>query len=110
MKLQHRPHTHTIIRDFRNVSIENIHVRYQRLYADNPIDPQELPAEAVNTHSELPGQTAAHRFSELPARVMEPRELESPEVSPMPIQAEFAKDTTEGPTQGLGLDGAGGEK
>jgi hypothetical protein len=85
-------------------------VRCPKLDPDNLVDPQELAAEAVNRHSELPGQTAAHRFSELPARATDPQELESPEVSPMPIQAEFAKDTTEGRAQGPGLDGASGEK
>jgi hypothetical protein len=80
------------------------------LHADNPIDPQELPAEAVNRHSELPGQTAAHRVSELPAGAMEPGELESPEVSPMPTQTEFAKSSAGVPAQSFGLDGTGGGK
>ncbi|KAF1847962.1 uncharacterized protein K460DRAFT_414603 [Cucurbitaria berberidis CBS 394.84] len=69
--------------------------------------PQELPAESANNrYSELPAQTAAHRFSELPAGATEPRELESPEVTPRLAQTEFASDAAKRLAQGLGLTGA----
>jgi hypothetical protein len=67
--------------------------------------PQELPGKsAADRYSELPGQ---HRISELPAGATGPSELESPEVSPMPAQKPFPIDEAARPTQGLGLKDAG---
>jgi hypothetical protein len=67
--------------------------------------PQELPGKsAADRYSELPGQ---HRISELPAGATGPSELESPEVSPMPAQRPFPIDEATRPTQGLGLRDAG---
>jgi hypothetical protein len=60
------------------------------LPSDSGADPQELPAGPANNYSELPAETAAHRYSELPAEVPRPQELEALQVSPMPIQKNFA--------------------
>lgn len=87
------------------------HLHHQQC-SHSRIDAQELPAEpvdpsATNRYSELPGQTAAHRLSELPTGEAQAIELESPQVSPLPPQTEFASTTAEQPPQGLGLTGTG---
>ncbi|KAL6704517.1 hypothetical protein ACN47E_008146 [Coniothyrium glycines] len=71
--------------------------------------PQELPADseapgsARSRYSELQGSTIEHRISELYASGSEPRELESPSVSPRPVQSEFASDQAKQNARGVGL-------
>jgi hypothetical protein len=82
-------------------------------YASHASEPQELPAEvsSSNTHrySELPagasGGVDTRRFSELPADATgpAPSELESPQVSPRPLQAEFSNDMAKRTSRGQGL-------
>jgi hypothetical protein len=89
------------------------HQTYQ--YAHHASEPQELPADmsSSNTHrySELPAGVSdamdTRRFSELPAEATRvgPSELESPQVSPMPVQGEFSSDKAKrvSRAQGLGV-------
>lgn len=84
-------------------------------YASHASEPQELPAEvsSSNTHrySELPAGVSdamdTRRFSELPGNATRPAasELESPQISPMPLQAEFSNDMAKRASgaQGLGV-------
>ena len=84
-------------------------------YAQNAAEPQELPAEipapAEHRYSELPA-IASHgtdnrRYSELPAESTAGRaaELESPQISPRPLQSEFSNDMAKRASlaQGLGV-------
>ncbi|KAF2823582.1 hypothetical protein CC86DRAFT_409486 [Ophiobolus disseminans] len=69
-------------------------------YRSDAAGPQELPAElsspAQHRYSELPAESSssgAQRFSELPAGTDRmAAELESPQVSPRPLQSEFGSD------------------
>jgi hypothetical protein len=91
-------------------------------YAHDASEAQELPAEVsppVKHHySELPAGSSnvmdTQRFSELPAEVRaEPAsELESPQVSPRPLQAEFSNDMAKRVSggQGLGVTGEASRK
>ncbi|KAG9187784.1 hypothetical protein G6011_05655 [Alternaria panax] len=83
-------------------------------YASHASEPQELPAEvsSSNTHrySELPAGASdgidTRRFSELPANATgpaPPSELESPQVSPRPLQAGFSNDMAKRASRGPGL-------
>ncbi|KAL1796941.1 hypothetical protein ACET3X_005481 [Alternaria dauci] len=83
-------------------------------YASHASEPQELPAEvsSSNTHrySELPAGASndvdTRRFSELPADASgpaPPSELESPQVSPRPVQTGFSNDMAKRASQGRGL-------
>lgn len=82
-------------------------------YASHANEPQELPTGVASPtrhrYSELPVDASSgmdtRRFSELPAESMGPSELESPYVSPMPIQEEFSNDMAKRASraQGLGL-------
>jgi hypothetical protein len=80
----------------------------EQQWAHNQTSLQELSGEnqdptSGNRFSELQGQPAVHRLSELPAGATEPRELESPEVTPKPTQTEFAPNRARQPRQSLGL-------
>ncbi|CAN9312313.1 unnamed protein product [Alternaria alternata] len=79
-------------------------------YASHASEPQELPAEfpssSTQRYSELPAGADNRRFSELPAEATgpaPPSELESPQVSPRPVQAEFQNDMAKRASQGRGL-------
>lgn len=80
-------------------------------YANQAEGPQELPTEASssagNRTSELPADAGnPHRYSELPAgAALRPAELESPHVSPRPLQSEFSTDMAKrtDEIQGLGV-------
>ncbi|RAR05396.1 Poliovirus receptor-related protein 2 [Stemphylium lycopersici] len=81
-------------------------------YASHANEPQELPTEVAlrtrHQYSELPADASngmdTRRFSELPAESPGPSELESPYVSPMPIQEEFSKDMVKRASRTQGLD------
>lgn len=79
-------------------------------YASHASEPQELPAEvsSPNRYSELPAGASdvvdTRRFSELPAEARPgPSELESPQISPMPVQGEFSSDKTKRASRAQGL-------
>jgi hypothetical protein len=82
-------------------------------YAQNTVDPQELPAEmssSAHRYSELPADVTSgadtRRCSELPAQATRgASELESPQITPRPLQSEFSNDMAKraGPAQGLGV-------
>jgi hypothetical protein len=69
-------------------------------YAQNAAQPQELPAEIVSSaeqrYSELPANVSngvdTQRYSELPAESARAVELESPQITPRPLQSEFSND------------------
>ncbi|KAF1830159.1 hypothetical protein BDW02DRAFT_573300 [Decorospora gaudefroyi] len=112
---QSPPPTYSAPQDaYQTMSPSKGHPSYQQ-YAHNAIEPQELPADtaspAEHRYSELPanfsGVVNTRRFSELPpgARAERVSELESPEISPRPLQTEFLNDMAKraSPAQGLGL-------
>ncbi|KAF1947278.1 hypothetical protein EJ02DRAFT_417865 [Clathrospora elynae] len=99
---------------YRNGYPTKGHQSYEQ-YANNANDIQELAAEAVpgaeQRLSELPADVGSskdtRRVSELPIGVTGTRaaELESPQISPMPLQSEFTNDMAKrlNRNQGLGL-------
>ncbi|CAO2657609.1 Nn.00g037350.m01.CDS01 [Neocucurbitaria sp. VM-36] len=84
---------------------------YQQRYANIADGPQELPGDisSPTEHriSELPAEAsssmASHRYSELPVGATRLSELESPQISPRPVQSEFSTDLAKQTNQEQGL-------
>jgi hypothetical protein len=98
---------------YQNITPNKGHQSYHQ-YASHADGPQELPTEVSspteNRYSELPAEATSsmgntNRYSELPAGVTTgPMELESPQITPRPLQSEFTQDLAkQNQSQGLGV-------
>jgi hypothetical protein len=99
--------------DYQNTSPSKAHSPYHQ-YAQDAVEPQELPADvsspSEHRYSELPANissgTDTRRYSELPTKTTRgASELESPQISPRPLQSEFSNDMAKraSPAHGLGV-------